>query len=427
MLTVAYLANEFPSPVEPYVGQEIAELRGGGVRVVAGSVRRPKCSSAGSPEIVVARPPIHAIVQGFWLVLMRWRQIKPLIRRACLHGSEGIRRRLKALVHTLLGACYAAALARRNVDHIHVHHGYVGSWIAMTAARLLGVQFSMTLHGSDLLLDGHYLDLKLKYCGFCITVSEYNRNFIRTRYPEIPLGKILVSRLGVRVEEKSQSTVKPLKHGLFTILSVGRLHPVKDHRFLVQACRQLHAQGLKFRCLIAGEGPERPHLECLIKKNGLLANVILLGHVPCEQMNSWYDRADVVVLTSRSEGIPLVLMEAMAREKLVLAPAITGIPELVIHGKTGLLYAPGSMQDFVAQLKWIYAIHRPELSSDQSGYPDALDAKADAERMRYAAWARVSQSYNQEKNLAAFADLFLRQVTPSTEGSLNEDFVLQQI
>ena len=93
---------------------------------------------------------------------------------------------------------------------------------------------------------------------------------------------------------------------------------------------------MTFECLIAGEGPERRNLESLIRRCGLEERVTLLGHVPREHMDSLYDRADVVVLTSRSEGIPLVLMEAMARGKIVLAPAITGIPELVIAGRDGI-------------------------------------------------------------------------------------------
>ena len=91
-------------------------------------------------------------------------------------AREGIaRRRLKALLHTWLGAYYAGLLRERGVTHIHAHHGYFGSWIAMTAARLLGVSFSLTLHGSDLLRDGVYLETKLKNCRFCVTISEYNR------------------------------------------------------------------------------------------------------------------------------------------------------------------------------------------------------------------------------------------------------------
>ena len=78
-----------------------------------------------------------------------------------------------------------------------MHHGYFASWIAMVAARLLGIRYSMTLHGSDLLLHGAYLDIKLKHCEFCVTVSEFNRRFILEHYADVEAEKILVQRMGV--------------------------------------------------------------------------------------------------------------------------------------------------------------------------------------------------------------------------------------
>ena len=165
MQTVAYLANQFPSAVEPYVGEEIAELRGRGVCVIAGSVRMPAANEVSAancaPEIVLQ--PLRGIIllRAMWLCVRRWKRISPLIARVVFRGAERPLNRMKALVHTGLGACYAVLLEGREVEHIHVHHGYFGSWIAMVAARLLGVGFSMTLHGSDLLLHGTYLDVKL--------------------------------------------------------------------------------------------------------------------------------------------------------------------------------------------------------------------------------------------------------------------------
>ena len=129
-----------------------------------------------------------------------------------------------------------------------------------------------------------------------------------------------------------------------TLLAVGRLHAVKDHAFLVRACDRLRDHGLEFECLIAGEGLERQRLELLIRDNRLQDRLRLLGYMPRAQLDSLYQRADVVVLTSRSEGIPLVLMEAMVRCRVVLAPAITGVPEIVIPGKTGFLYVPGALE-----------------------------------------------------------------------------------
>src|ERR1700690_4242714 len=143
-----------------------------------------------------------ALLRAMWLGVRRVKRIRPLISRVVLHGREGPIKRFKALAHTGLGACYAVLLEGRGVNHIHVHHGYLGSWIAMVAARQLGVKFSMTLHGSDLLLHATYLDTKLESCTFCLTVSEYNRNYILEHYPKVDAGKVVVARLGVEVSER---------------------------------------------------------------------------------------------------------------------------------------------------------------------------------------------------------------------------------
>jgi glycosyltransferase involved in cell wall biosynthesis len=471
MMTVAYLANQFPSPVEPYVMDEIEELRRRGVEVIAGSVRRRDCrvrlsfamereSESVDTETVVLQPvPIVLMVQAAWLCLRRWRRIADLLRRVILQGQETFVQRGKALLHTWLGACYALRLENRRrerihaqhiqtphipvqhipVHHIHVHHGYFGAWIAMVAARLLNVSYSMTLHGSDLLTGKAYLDAKLKNCRFCVTISEYNRRYILEHYSTIEAGKVIVSRLGVDVPEPGRFPAPEIRSslpGLSTprssmlrptmvqgpelshsdsrlhLLAVGRLHTVKDHGFLLRACVRLCQRGLNFQCEIAGEGPERCNLERLIQEYGLEERVRLLGHVPREQQDALYQRADVVVLTSRSEGIPLVLMEAMARGKIVVAPTITGIPELVVAERTGFLYEPGSVEDFVTRVLWIYSLVSaggsagdfPAVSGANQLNSDRLD------HVRLRAREQVRLHFNRKKNLELFADVFLERI-----------------
>ena len=431
MLTVAYLANQFPSAVEPYVVEEIEELSRRGVRVIAGSVRKPRAVQSSDqsclPEIVLQGTSIVVLLQAGWLCLQQWDKISSLISRVVLHGSEGPVTRLKALVHTWLGACYAVLIEGHHVQHIHVHHGYFGSWIAMVAAQLLDVEFSLTLHGSDLLVHPTYLDVKLQNCGFCRTVSEYNRSHILQRYPMVDAGKIVVTRLGVEVPEGSSVPVANHKatDDPFTVLAVGRLHAVKDHAFLVRACAQLRDRDVSFECLIAGEGPERRNLESLIRQHGLQGRITLLGHVPRDQIASLYDRADVVVLTSRSEGIPLVLMEAMARGKIVLAPSITGIPELVIAGKTGFLYEAGSLESFSDHLHFLQSMMR--VPDDSDLHPYIASVRRQLDWVRHAARVHVRQHFNRNKNLEAFVDLFLERIAAQTESIPDENFVLQQI
>jgi colanic acid/amylovoran biosynthesis glycosyltransferase len=440
-LTVAYLANQFPSPVEPYVGEEIEELRSRGVHVIPGSVRGSSADTASelTPEVALQPLRFLALLQAGWLCIRHLPRISGLGKRIIFSGSESPTRRVKALMHTWLGAYHAVLLKKYGVDHIHVHHGYFGSWIAMVAAKLLRIDFSMTLHGSDLLLHGVYLDAKLESCRFCLTVSEYNRSYILEHYPTIDPERVLVSRLGVDLDHRFHSSMysrmaAPSDNAILNLLSVGRLHPIKDHAFLLRACAQLRARGINFECSIAGEGRERRNLESLICKYGLEDRVTLLGHVPREQMNSLYERADVVLLTSRSEGIPVTLMEAMGRGKIVLAPAITGIPELVIMGRTGFVYEPGSLGDFVGRLLFIDSLRIDAFQPRRSRglFPHLLSAARPLDWVRHGARVQIAHGFNRRKNLEYFADSFLQRIRThdsraEERSPTHADLILQQI
>jgi colanic acid/amylovoran biosynthesis glycosyltransferase len=414
MPTVAYLTNQFPSAVEPYVAEEIVELRRRGMTVIPCSARRE------TPGVHSERKPLAAetlylqplrftlLIHAAFLCLLKLPMLKDFYRRALLQGSEPLRRKLYALLHTWLGVYYALLIEKSGAQHIHVHHGYFSSWIAMVAARVLGIEFSMTLHGSDVLLHPTYLDIKLKQCKFCVTVSEFNRRHILERYPEVRPDKIVVRRMGVSPgKDTCPASRHPRSNLALRMLAVGRLHPVKDHAFLVRACRLLKNRGVPFVCQVAGGGPERTSIEALIRDLDLPGEVRLVGHLSPQQLDACYRDADLVVLTSRSEGVPLVLMEAMARGKPVLAPAITGIPELVFDGKNGFLYRPGSLEDFVARVELVH----------HSG--TALGPLCRAARQQ------VLTHFNSENNLAAFCNLFLTHVSGPVENHSYENPLLQ--
>jgi colanic acid/amylovoran biosynthesis glycosyltransferase len=400
MPIVAYLANQFPSPVEPYVAQEIQELRKRGLTVIPCSARHDATTfdselKAFAVETLYLQPlRLQMLLHATLTCVVKFPLLRDFFRRALLQGSEPVGRRLRALLHTWLGVYYALLIRRSRVEHIHVHHGYFASWMAMVAARLLRIEFSMTLHGSDLLLHPAYLDTKLSHCKVCVTVSEFNRQHILERHPRVQPDKVVVQRMGVDPGTNSPSSLQASReHRKLEMLAVGRLHPVKDHAFLLRACRLLKNREVPFTCAIAGEGPERVSIEKLIRDLDLRAEVRLVGHLSGPQLDSYYAIADLVVLTSRSEGIPLVLMEAMARGKLVLAPAITGIPELVLDGKNGFLYRPGSLEDFVARVELVH--------HSRSGFGP----------LGQAARQHVLQHFNRAKNLAAFCNLLLKHIS----------------
>ncbi len=394
--------------------REIESLRRRGVQVVPCSVLRVKTSADDDLKRYSGETlwlwPVHVVLvlRTLRLVLRRRSELSEFYARI-VKGPEPYRRRLRALAHTWLGAYLAALLRPFAVEHIHIHHGYAASWIGMVAARLLNIPFSLTLHGSDLLLHPNYLDLKLKRCKFCVTISEFNRQQIVQRHSDVEVGKIVVQRLGVQCDRlPARNRGRKGAEAKFRLLAVGRLHAVKNHEFLLSACHLLKEQNFPFQCVIVGDGPEREALLHSIARLGLQNEVGLVGYIAPSSLDPYYSAADLVVLTSRSEGIPLVLMEAMARGTPVLAPAITGIPELVIDGTTGFLYQPGSIRDFVEKVELVRGA--------RSGLSLLL------ERARN----HVLEHFSQEKNLMDFCDLFLSHLA-DTKDSNHENPILQQI
>jgi colanic acid/amylovoran biosynthesis glycosyltransferase len=415
-MNVAYISNEFPSPVEPYVMDEINELRRRGVNVTCCSGKRvaphalSRTERAFWEETRYFQPLSDDQLTGAARRLVANRSELWLLSRHLMAEKESsLNRRFRTVGHTLMGSVLAEELEPLRVEHIHCHHGYFASWMALVAARLLGIDFSMTLHGSDLLQRADLLEAKLRECKFCVTVSEFNRQYLLRHYPSTPQEKVLVQRLGVdALSSGAAEMVKTTgEHRPFCLLAVGRLHPVKNYSFLIEACSDLRAQGVDILCWIVGEGPERAALERQIIKLRLQGYVQLVGHIPRAEVSSYYGHADLVVMTSKSEGIPVVLMEAMAHGKLVLAPAITGIPELVEDRATGFLYEPGSRESFVKCARWI--------QSNQEGLAG----------VRRAATAKVADCYQRQRNVRAFADGFLARI-PKPGGDYANS-LLQQI
>jgi glycosyltransferase involved in cell wall biosynthesis len=409
---VAYLANSIPSPVEPYVCEEINELRRRGIRVIPCSVWR---ATHGTEQPDGELPPTLALavwqpwilLRAVFLCCQRFGDLRVFFRRIFCGEKESWTQRSRALAHTWLGAMLALRLRDQNVRQIAIHHGYMAAWIGMVAARLLGIPYSLTLHGSDLLLHPTFLDTKLEHCAVCFTVSEFNRNYLLERYPQISPGRVRVRRMGVCVAPRPGAS-PCISATSLNLLAVGRLHPVKDHAFLVRACAALKASGLELSCRIAGEGPERGRLKRMIRNLHLEREVHLLGHVTRNQLNALYHGADIVVLTSVSEGIPLTLMEAMSLGTPVLAPAITGIPELVADEETGFLYEAGSITSFIERVEFVWR-NRSAL-----GF------------IRQAGYEQVKLHFNLATNLQKFADDFIEQIFVPQD-STHADSLLQQV
>ena len=212
---------------------------------------------------------------------------------------------------------------------------------------MLGLPFTFTSHAHDLYVDRTMVGRKTEMSKHTFTISRYNKRYILERFPELPPRKIEV--LGASIETGVFAPIAEEKREDFLgIVAVGRLFPKKGFGCLIEACRYLHQADVRFRCHIVGEGPEKGELMGLIDRLGLNDCIVMEGALMREGVLKLLCYADVFVCPSVvasdveiQDGIPVVLMEAMGMEIPVVATRVSGIPELVVDGETGLLVDPG--------------------------------------------------------------------------------------
>ena len=191
----------------------------------------------------------------------------------------------------------------------------------------------------------------MRQASFIVSNCRYFVGHLTSRFPSLASQKFYVVRGGVDMTDPCwRPTPLPTPDGALRLLNVARLAPVKAQHVLIDALAQLKNQGIPFTCRIIGEGPLRPDLENRIHRLGLSDAVHLLGARQEPEVREQYDWSQVVVLSSRSEGTPMTIIEAMAKARAVVAPRITAIPEMVADGDSGLLFTPGSAADLAGQL-----------------------------------------------------------------------------
>jgi glycosyltransferase involved in cell wall biosynthesis len=238
-------------------------------------------------------------------------------------------------------------MQRLGIQHVHAHFGWSASSIALIANRLLGIPFSLTLHAHGIFLNPLLLNAKIKYSQFVVTISEYNRQYLKNLFPEYRLeDKIHVIHCGLDSEIFIPPSEPKRGGDQFTIVGIGQLDPRKGFHVLIDACHHLAKRGIPFRCQILGEGEERNRLEALIIRYNLMEHVFLPGKIYQEELRQILNRADVSVLpcvrdeSGELDGIPVALMETMAMQIPTVSTRISGIPELIDHGRNGWLTPP---------------------------------------------------------------------------------------
>lgn len=218
----------------------------------------------------------------------------------------------------------------------------------MAASAISGIPYSFTMHGNDV----HFapptdLHLQAKRAKFVITVSEANRSHLIETLG-VPAEKIKVVRSGIRIQDfHPKLPVDGRRRTRF--LTVARLHPVKGLDIMLKAVARLADR--RWDWVIVGEGPQRASLQAESDRLGLGDCVRFLGARVHEDLPSIYREADVFVLPSRSEGLGVVLIEAMACGLPIVASRVGGIPEVAQEGSGAFLFEPGDAEELAAALQ----------------------------------------------------------------------------
>lgn len=238
---------------------------------------------------------------------------------------------------------FARQMQKRDVTHVHAHFANHPAAAAMIISRLTDIPYSFTGHGSDLQVDQHMLREKVQYAKQVVAISDDNRRLIESVCGAEAARRVSIIHCGVDTEVFESTPRTEQQSDSLRIVSVGTLYEVKGHTHLIEACRMLKQLGVNFHLYLVGDGPLREDLQCQTIDADLSDYVSFLGRCTRDQIAAVLRESDVLVAPSipaadgRREGIPVVLMEAMASGLPVVASRISGIPELVTDEINGLL------------------------------------------------------------------------------------------
>lgn len=358
-LRIAYLNTRYPGLSHTFIEREVRALRSRGVQVDTFSIRRPvrdDVLSAAHNE--AARETVYMVdgVLGLataqaWAIISRpLRYVRGMIAAQRL-SPPGIRARLLHTAYLVEAVKLVREMRKRGVRHVHVHMANNGAAVAMLAAVVdPSISYSLTIHGSAEFFNVETGRLRAKAEGatFVRCVSEFCRAQVMAWTNPTTWPRYCVVHCGVDI--KRFSPRPPMLSGPLRILTIGRMEAVKGYPVLLTACNQLSAMGVEWQLDMVGDGPLRASLECQARDLGIAGRIIFSGAVGQDAISKHFDQADVLVVSSFMEGLPVVLMEAMAKGLAVVSTSVGGVPELIEHGVTGLLVRPGSVESLTLAL-----------------------------------------------------------------------------
>ncbi|WEK28389.1 MAG: glycosyltransferase family 4 protein [Candidatus Pseudomonas phytovorans] len=396
-MRIAYFINQYPKVSHSFIRREILALERQGVAVQRIALRGWDAELQ-DPEDTAERAKTRYVLQGgikglltptLQVLRAQPQRFFQALRLALRLGLRADRAWPYHLVY-LAEACQVLQwLQAGEARHVHAHFGTNSTEVVMLANLLGGPAYSFTVHGPEEFDKPQFLHLgeKVRRAAFVAAVSSYGRSQLFRWVAHEHWAKVKVVHCGL---EPGFHEVAPVNlPATPRLVCVGRLCEQKGQLLLLEGARQLAAQSIAFELVLAGDGEMREQIEALITRHGLQQHVRITGWISSAQVREEILAARALVLPSFAEGLPVVIMEAMALRRPVLTTYVAGIPELVRPGENGWLFPAGAVDELAQAMAECLAQPAEEL-----------------QRMGEAAYQRVLQRHDIDTEAAKLAGYF---------------------
>jgi len=379
-MRIIYLINQYPKVSHSFIRREIEALENAGVQILRVSIRKSAeglVDPADQKELSSTKVILQAngliFAKSILQILTNPFKLLSSLAVALAMGWHSERGVLRYLIYLLEAAVLKFWSSQEQIDHIHAHFGTNPATVALLCHHLGGPSYSFTVHGPeefDKVVD-IALPEKIKHALFVVAISSYGKSQLY-RWSELKdWSKIAVVHCGLGDQFWSDSP-KPIQDTP-KLVSVGRLAPQKGQLLLIEAIYQLKLKGVFCELILVGDGPMRAEIEDLISKYQLVEQIKITGWASEAQVKQYILESRCLVLPSFAEGLPVVLMEALALRRPVISTYIAGIPELVKPDYSGFLVPAGDSVALAEAIQKVLTLPLEELTEmGQRGYLDVL-------------------------------------------------------
>ncbi|WP_035238082.1 glycosyltransferase family 4 protein [Desulfobacter vibrioformis] len=363
-LKLGYLSSEYPGISHTFIFREIKTLREQGISVFTASIRKPahidkmtseeKKDSQNTIYIKSSSIP-HIIASHRSLIKKSFKSYLAMLAKSASFTVKAPHSVLKGIGYFIEAGILLSWMHKTGLNHVHVHFANPAATVAMVASCFGTISFSVSVHGPDIFynVDTALLVQKVKRAKRIRCISLYCRSQLMRIIPYSMWEKLDIVRCGI--DPDTFSPRPEPDNEIPEILCVGRLVPAKGQHILLSACGLLKKRGIQFSLVFVGDGEDRPSLEHLAQQLGINNQVTFTGAIGQDQVVQYYNRADIFALVSFAEGVPVVLMESMAKQVPCVSTNITGIPELIENSKTGMLLQPSDVKGLAHALEILIA------------------------------------------------------------------------